>query len=113
MRNLIIFGDTPFAERLFKYISIEAKDKIIAFTQEKSFVSRKEIQVFLLSHSKNFNFISTNTVFGGNARIENNCFFGLHSTVKEGVTIASNKLYGFCANFIKSISYTGGGGICR
>lgn len=44
MRNLIIFGDTPFAERLFKYISIEAKDKIIAFTQEKSFVSRKEIQ---------------------------------------------------------------------
>ena len=44
MRNLIIFGDTPFAERLFKYISIEAKDKVIAFTQEKSFVSRKEIQ---------------------------------------------------------------------
>ena len=44
MRNLIIFGDTPFAERLFRYISIEAKDKVIAFTQEKSYISRKEIQ---------------------------------------------------------------------
>ena len=53
MRNLIIFGDTPFAERLFKYISIEAKDKIIAFTQEKSFVHAKKFKVFLLSHSKN------------------------------------------------------------
>ena len=200
MRNLIIFGDTPFAERLFKYISVDAKDKVIAFTQEKSFVSRKEIQgvpvvpfekldehfneefeiiigmgytqmnqlkkkIYNMCKEKNykvgtyissnaivystefgegcfiapgvvigsdcrmgvcnylessavlshdnalgdFNFISTNSVFGGNARVENNCFFGLHSTVKDWVTIASNNLFGSCANIIKSISYTGGG----
>ena len=65
----------------------------------------------MLSHDNalgDFNFISTNAVFGGNARIENNCFFGLHSTVKDGVTIASDNLFGSCANVIKSISYTGG-----
>lgn len=43
MRNLIIFGDTPFAERLFKYIKFEGKDKVIAFTQEKNFISKKEL----------------------------------------------------------------------
>lgn len=44
MRNLIIFGDTPFAERLFKYISIEGKDKVVAFTQERNFISNSELQ---------------------------------------------------------------------
>lgn len=44
MRNLIIFGDTPFAERVFKYINFEGKDKVIAFTQEKNFISKKELQ---------------------------------------------------------------------
>ena len=44
MRNLVIFGDTPFAERLFKYIKLEGKDKVIAFTQEKSFISKVELQ---------------------------------------------------------------------
>lgn len=200
MRNLIIFGDTPFAERLFKYISIEAKDNVIAFTQEKSYISRKEIQGIpvvpfeeldglldedfeiiigigytqmnqlkkkiykmckekkykvgtyissnaivyssefgegcfiapgsivgpgckfgicnylessvVLSHDNslgNFNFLSTNAVFGGNARVENNCFFGLHSTVKDGITIASDNLFGSCANIIEPIGYVGGG----
>lgn len=199
MRNLIIFGDTPFAERLFKYISIEAKDKVIAFTQEKSFISRKEIQGIpvvpfeeldehfkedfeiiigigytqmnqlkkkiykmckekkykvgtyissnaivysdefgegcfiapgvvigpncsmgvcnyiassaILSHDNalgDFNFLSTNAVFGGNAKVENNCFFGLHSTVKDGITIASDNLFGSCANVLESTSYVGG-----
>lgn len=44
MRNLIIFGDTTFAERLFKYISLEGRDKVIAFTQERDFISKKELQ---------------------------------------------------------------------
>lgn len=40
MRNLIIFGDTPFSERLFKYIEFEGKDRVIAFTQEKNYISK-------------------------------------------------------------------------
>ena len=44
MRNLIIFGDTPFAERLYKYISIEGKDKVIAFIQERNFISKRDLQ---------------------------------------------------------------------
>ena len=44
MRNLIIFGDTTFAERLFKYISFEGRDKVIAFTQEQNFISKRELQ---------------------------------------------------------------------
>ena len=43
MRNLIIFGDTSFAERLSLYIETEKIDKVIAFTKEKKFISRKEI----------------------------------------------------------------------
>lgn len=44
MRNLVIFGDTQYAERLYKYITIEGVDHVIAFTQEKDFVSRRNIQ---------------------------------------------------------------------
>ena len=44
MRNLVIFGDTQYAERLYKYIVLEGVDRVIAFTQEKNFVSRKSIQ---------------------------------------------------------------------
>lgn len=44
MRNLIIFSDTTFAERLFKYISFEGRDKVIAFTQEQNFISKRELQ---------------------------------------------------------------------
>lgn len=44
MRNLVIFGNTPFAERLFKYISIENRDKVIAFTQDKDYISNYELQ---------------------------------------------------------------------
>lgn len=43
MRNLIIFGDTSFAERLSLYIEAEKIDKVIGFTQERQFISRKEI----------------------------------------------------------------------
>ena len=201
MRNLIIFGDTPLAERLYKYISFEGRDKVVAFTQERDFISRSELcglpvlafedlgeldqnfQIVLgigytkmgqlkekvyqlckregyecatyvsssaivysddildgcfiapgaivgpgcklgrgnylessavLSHDNvlgDFNFLSSNAVFGGYARAGNNCFFGLQSTVRDSVHIASRTLVGAAANVLKSISC--GGGICR
>ena len=43
MRNLVVFGDSQYAERISKYIVIEGRDKLVAFTQEHSFISRKEI----------------------------------------------------------------------
>lgn len=43
MRNLVIFGDTQFAERLSKYILIEGVDCVRAFTQEEQFMTRTEI----------------------------------------------------------------------
>lgn len=44
MRNLVIFGDTHFAERLFKYINIEQIDRVVAFTQEEKYIVRSDIQ---------------------------------------------------------------------
>lgn len=44
MRKLVIFGDSQFAERLYKYISLEKVDEVIAFTQEQDFITRSEIQ---------------------------------------------------------------------
>lgn len=44
MRNLVIFGDTQYAERLYKYILLENVDRVVAFTQERNFVSRNCIQ---------------------------------------------------------------------
>lgn len=43
MRNLVIFGDTQFAERLSRYIILEGEDRVCAFTQEESFMRRTEI----------------------------------------------------------------------
>ena len=43
MRNLVIFGDTQFAERLSKYIILEGVDRVYAFTQEERFMTRTEI----------------------------------------------------------------------
>lgn len=43
MRKLIIFGDTPFAERLYSYIEFDGKDRVIAFTQEREFMTKKEL----------------------------------------------------------------------
>ena len=40
MRNIVIFGDSSFAERLAKYILFEKKDNLLCFTQEDSFCSR-------------------------------------------------------------------------
>lgn len=37
MRNIIIFGDSPFAERMAKYILSESREKLLGFTQEDAF----------------------------------------------------------------------------
>ena len=47
MRNLIIFGDTSFAERLYQIIFLEGKDKVIAFTQEKEFYQKIQLEDYL------------------------------------------------------------------
>lgn len=43
MRNIIIFGDGQLAERFSKYVISEGKDKFVAFTQERQFISREMI----------------------------------------------------------------------
>ena len=43
MRNLVIFGDSLFAERLYRYIEHEKNDTVVAFTQEQRFMSRDSI----------------------------------------------------------------------
>lgn len=43
MENIVIFGDTKFAERLYSYISIETCVNVIAFTQERGYISRETI----------------------------------------------------------------------
>lgn len=43
MRNLVIFGDTHFSERLCKYIEFEKRDHVVAFTQEREFINHKEL----------------------------------------------------------------------
>lgn len=199
MRNLVIFGDTQFAERLSKYIIMEGVDSVCAFTQEERFMTRTEINGIsvipfeklgatlkedfsvilgigytkmntlraklynlckkagyevgsyisskalvytdeigegtfvcpgvvigpdcrlgkgnyiassaVLTHDNtlgDFNFISTNAVFGGFAKVEDNCFIGLHSTIKDDVTIACDNLIGASANVLSSILDAGG-----
>lgn len=43
MQNLVIFGDTQFAERIYKYIKIEQAFNVLAFTQEADFINRVSI----------------------------------------------------------------------
>ncbi len=40
MQNLVIFGDTQFAERIYQYIKIEQAFNVLAFTQEANFINR-------------------------------------------------------------------------
>lgn len=199
MRNFIILGDTPFAERLYYYISLEGVDNVVAFTQESNFISQKKLQglpvlpledlcsyfnnefeiilgigytkmnslkkrlydlcldkgykigtyisvkavsytnnigegcflapgcivgpgcslgvgnylesAVVLSHDNvfgDFNFISTNAVFGGFSRVGSFCFFGLHSTIKDHVIIVDNNLIGASTNVLQSIPDKGG-----
>lgn len=44
MRELVIFGDSQFAERLYQYIKLENQARIIAFTQEKQYITRNNIE---------------------------------------------------------------------
>lgn len=43
MSNIVVFGDSTFAERLAKYILLEKKDRLLCFTQEDAFCSRDTI----------------------------------------------------------------------
>lgn len=43
MKNIVIFGDTAFAEGLAKYIIFEGKHKLVAFTQDDGFCSKETV----------------------------------------------------------------------
>lgn len=43
MKKYVIFGDSDFAERISKYIIFEKRDKVLCFTNESNFISRKTI----------------------------------------------------------------------
>jgi sugar O-acyltransferase (sialic acid O-acetyltransferase NeuD family) len=43
MAKYVVFGDSAFAERIHKYISIEKVGEVLAFTNEESFITRSEI----------------------------------------------------------------------
>lgn len=43
MKSIVVFGDTPFAERLSKYIFFEGVDKLIGFTQEDNYCSKESL----------------------------------------------------------------------
>lgn len=43
MKNYVIYGDTAFAEELFLIITKEGKDNVVAFTNEKEFITRNSI----------------------------------------------------------------------
>ena len=55
MRNLVIFGDTAFSERILAYIKHESVDDVVAFTQEESFISRSYIQGIEVLSFENLN----------------------------------------------------------
>ncbi|WP_455949427.1 hypothetical protein [Odoribacter laneus] len=43
MRNLVVFGDSPFAERISIYIREEKQDNLVAFTLDKERIIRTSI----------------------------------------------------------------------
>ena len=43
MAQYVIFGDSAFAERIHKYISLEKVGEVLCFTNEESFIARNEI----------------------------------------------------------------------
>jgi sugar O-acyltransferase (sialic acid O-acetyltransferase NeuD family) len=58
-----------------------------------------------LSHENyvgKYSFISSAVVFGGHAKVMNNCFVGLHSTVRDSVVIEKYNIVGSGTNVIKS-----------
>lgn len=186
MENVVIYGETAFAERIYSYIKFEKSMNVIAFTNAKAFKEKDSIQgipviafeelneklgskdfgiliavgyvqmnnirkkiykeckdaghriatyisqastlysddigegciimpnVYIgpgvkigkcnifesstcLTHDNligDFNFISTNCTFGGNAIVKNFCFIGLNATIKSSITIADYSLLG-------------------
>ncbi|MDC2648959.1 hypothetical protein PO242_22785 [Bacteroides ovatus] len=58
-----------------------------------------------LSHEnivEDYTFISSCVAFGGHAHVKNNCFVGLHSTVRDAVVIEEYNIVGSGTNVIKS-----------
>jgi len=58
-----------------------------------------------LSHEntiERFSFISSCVVFGGHSKVKNNCFVGIHSTVRDGITIAEYNIVGAGTNLLKT-----------
>lgn len=43
-KNYVIYGDTPFAEEIFNIISFERRDCVVAFTNDRAFMTRKAIK---------------------------------------------------------------------
>ena len=41
MKNIVVFGDTAFGERLAKYVIFEGADKLVGFTQEDGYCSKE------------------------------------------------------------------------
>jgi acetyltransferase-like isoleucine patch superfamily enzyme len=46
-------------------------------------------------------FVSANVAIGGYVRVGNNCFIGVHSTIKDGVTVGDYTLVGAAANIVR------------
>ena len=42
-KNYVIYGDTPFAEEIFNIIFYENRDSVIAFTNDRDYMTRKTI----------------------------------------------------------------------
>lgn len=58
-----------------------------------------------LSHENyigKYSFISSCVVFGGHAKVKNNCFVGLHSTIRDSIVIEEYNIVGSGTNVIKS-----------
>ena len=194
MENIVIYGETEFAERIFYYIKFENAANVLAFTNARNYKEKECIQgipviafedlneVFAgiefkiliaigytqmnnirekiykeckdssydiatyisktailysqsieegcivmpnvyvgpnckigkcniiassccLSHDNeigDFNFISSNVVFGGHSKVCNNCFIGLNCTIRDGIIVEDYSLIGSASNLLKS-----------
>lgn len=43
-KNFVIYGDTPFAEEIFNIISFEGRDCVVAFTNDRAFMTIEAIK---------------------------------------------------------------------
>ena len=46
MKNYVIYGDTNFAEEILNVIKIEGRDKVLAFTNDRAFMTRIKIEYY-------------------------------------------------------------------